>query len=157
MQSYDYIPIQSSSTFATATTVPTAPPDVTSSVSPGITDVGTDTGSQSSVGVAVGVGVGAVVLLVVLGVLGMGLFMWRRRHTSKVISTGNVSYDMSNMELSDNIAYDTTKRGSFKSEDYDYIPTTDRNDIIITFPNEAYATTGNVPVSSNLAFGMVHH
>ena len=72
---------------ATATTVPTAPPDVTSSVSPGITDVGTDTGSQSSVGAGVGVGVGAaVVLLVVVGVLGVGLFcVWRRRHPSKVV------------------------------------------------------------------------
>ena len=81
--------IQSSTTSAswdaaTATTVPTAPPDVTSSVSPGITDVDTDTGSLSSVGAGVGVGVGAaVVLLVMVGVLGVGLFcVWKRRHPS---------------------------------------------------------------------------
>ena len=78
-----------SSDAATAIFFPTAPPDVTSSVSPaaGITDVGTDAGSQSSVGAGVGVGVvAAVVLLVVVGVLGVGLFcVWRRRHPSKVV------------------------------------------------------------------------
>ena len=82
--------IQSSTTSvsdaATATTLPTAPPDLTSFVSPGVTEVGTDTGSQSSVGTGVGVGVGAaVVLLVVVGVLGVGLFcVWRKRHPSKM-------------------------------------------------------------------------
>ena len=110
--------------------------------------MGTDTGSQSSVGAGVDVGVGAaVVLLVVVGVLGVGLFcVWRRRHLSKVvISTGNV-------------AYCATKNASFQGEDtYDYISTTDGNDIITTSPNEAYAATSNVPVSSNQAYGMVHH
>ena len=135
---------------------------MTSSVPPGITDVGTDTGSQSLVvGAGVGVGVGAaVVLLVVVGVLGVGLFcVWRRRYPSKVvISTGNVTYNMSNMEMSDNVAYGATKKASFQGEDtYDYVPTTDGNDIITTSPNEAYAATGNVPVSSNQAYGMVHH
>ena len=149
--------------------------------------MGTDTGSQSSVGTGVGVGVGAaVVLLVVVGVLGVGLFcVWRRRHPSKVvISTGNVTYDVTNMEMNDNVtygmtnmemsgnvaygtnknemkmsgnvAYDATKSASFQGEDtYDYISTTDGNDIITTSPNEA--ATGNVPVSSNQAYGMVHH
>ena len=62
------------------------------------------------------------------------------------------------MEMSGNVAYDATKRASFQGEDtYDYISTTDVNDIITTSPNEAYAATGNVPVSSNQAYGMVHH
>ena len=80
-------PDVTSSVSGATTAVPTAPPDVTSSVSPGITDVDTDTGSRSSVGAGVGVGVGAaVVLLVVVGVLGVGLFcVWRRRHPSKVV------------------------------------------------------------------------
>ena len=132
---------------------------MTSSVSPGITDVDTDTGSQSSVGAGVGVGVGAaVVLLVVVSVLVVGLFcVWRRRHPSKVvISTGNVTYGMTNMEMSGNVAYGATKSASFKGEDtYDYISTTDGNDIITPSPNEAYAATDNVPVSSNQAYG--HH
>ena len=60
----------------------------------------------------------------------------------------------------------TTKSASSKDENthyYDYIPatvsTTDGNDIIITSPNEAYASIVNVPVSSNHAYGMVtvHH
>ena len=108
-------------------------------------------------GAGVGVGVGAaVVLLVVVGVLGVGLFcVWRRRHSSKVvISTGNVAYGMSNMEMSSNVAYDATNQGE---DTYDYISTTDGNDIITTSPNEAYAATDNVPVSSNQAYGMVHH
>ena len=67
---------------------------------------------------------------------------------------------MSNMEMSGNVAYGVTKRASFQGEDtymYDYISTTEGNEIITTSPNEAYATTGNVPVSSNQAYGMVHH
>ena len=111
--------------------------------------------------VHVGVGVGAaVVLLVVVGVLGVGLFcVWRRRRPSKVVvSTGNVTYGMTKMEISGNVAYGATKSASFQGEDtYDYISTTDGNGIITTSPNEAYAATGNVPVSSNQAYGMVHH
>ena len=61
----------------------------------------------------------------------------------------NVAYGMNQneMEMSGNVAYvayGATKSASFQGEDtYDYISTTDGNDIIITSPNEAYATTNN--------------
>ena len=69
----------------------------------------------------------------------------------------NVAYGMNQneMEMNGNVAYDATKRDSFQGEDtYDYISTTDGNDIIITSPNEAYATTNN---GHTQAYGMVHH
>ena len=58
------------------------------------------------------------------------------------------------MESSNNTA---TNSASFQQKPvvYDYISTTDGNDINITSsPNEAY---GPVPVSSNKAYGMVYH
>ena len=65
---------------------------------------------------------------------------------------------MTKMEMSSNVAYGATNSASFQGEDtYDYISTTDGNDIITTSPNEAYAATDNVPVSSYQAYGMVHH
>ena len=65
---------------------------------------------------------------------------------------------MTKMEMSSNVSYGAKSSASFQGEDtYDYISTTDGNDIITTSPNEAYAATGNVPVSSNQAYGMVHH
>ena len=51
----------------------------------------------------------------------------------------NVAYGMNQneMEMSGNVAYGATKIASFQGEDtYDYISTTDGNDIIITSPNE---------------------
>ena len=66
----------------------------------------------------------------------------------------NVAYDtnQNEMEMNCNVAYESA---SFKGEDtYDYISTTDGNDIIITSPNEAYTTTNN---GHTQAYGMVHH
>ena len=66
----------------------------------------------------------------------------------------NVAYgtNQNEMEMSYNAAYESA---SFKGEyTYDYIPTTDGNDIIITSPNEAYATTNN---GHTQAYGMIHH
>ena len=62
------------------------------------------------------------------------------------------------MNLSVNVAYSAINSASFQGEyTYDYIPTTDGNDIITTSPNEAYSSADNVPVSSNQAYGMVQH
>ena len=69
----------------------------------------------------------------------------------------NTAYGMSQneMNLSVNVAYNSAR---FQGEHvYEYISTTDGNDIITTSPNEAYAATDNVPVSSNQAYGMVQH
>ena len=79
-------------------------------------------------------------------------------------ATDNATSKNDEIKLSCNVAYSTTKSASPKDEDtYDYVPatisTTDGNDIITSSPNEAYAVTDNVPVSSNQAYGMVtvHH
>ena len=61
---------------------------------------------------------------------------------------------MTKIEMRGNVAYGVTQSASFQGEDtYDYISTTDGNNIITSSP------TGNVPVSSNQAYGMVtlHH
>ena len=61
------------------------------------------------------------------------------------------------MEFRENIVYGTT---TFKEKEdgYEYVSTTVNNDIAIsTSPNEAYATTDNVPVVNNQAYGMLHH
>ena len=78
--------------------------------------------------------------------------------------TTSIAYGTSKneMKLNDNVAYSTTQSASSNDENtYDYVPTTvsttDGNDIITTSPNEAYAATDNIPVSSNQAYGMVHH
>ena len=66
----------------------------------------------------------------------------------------NVAYgtNQNEMDTSCNVAYGSD---SFKGEDtYDYISTTEGNDIIITSPNEAYATTNN---GHTQAYGMIHH
>ena len=45
-----------------------------------------------------------------------------------------------------------------KKKAYKYVSTTANNDIAIsTSANEAYATTDNVPVVNNQAYGMLHH
>ena len=121
--------------------------------------------------VSIGVS-GAVVVLIATAVIGICvcIIMYLRKRQVKLVNisvtdtTDNVTYGTSKneMKLSDNVAYSTTKSASSKDENtYDYVPvtvsTTDGNGIITTSPNEAYAATGNVPVSSNQAYGMVHH
>ena len=94
---------------------------------------------------------------VVFVILIICLSKWRNKLTSTVNIIENTAYGMSQneMNLSFNVAYNSARfQGEYV---YNYIPTTDGNDIIITSPNKAYASTGNVPVSSNQAYGMVHH
>ena len=122
--------------------------------------------------VIIGVSGAVVVVLIATAAIGICvcIIMYLRKRQVKLVNisvtytTDNVAYSTSKseMKLSDNVAYSTTKSASSKDENtYDYVPatvsTTDGNDIITTSPNEAYAATGNVPVSSNQAYGMVHH
>ena len=104
---------------------------------------------------------GAVVVVLiataVFVILIIYLSKWRNKLKSTVNIIENTAYGMNQneMNLSINVAYNSARfQGEYV---YDYIPNTDGNDIITTSPNEAYATTGNVPVSSNQAYGMVHH
>ena len=103
---------------------------------------------------------GAVVVLiapVVFVILIISLNKWQNKLRSTVNIIENTAYGMSQneMNLSVNVAYNSAR---FKGEYvYEYISTTDGNDVITTSPNEAYAATGNVPMSSNQAYGMVQH
>ena len=107
---------------------------------------------------------GAAVVLIVATVIVISLIVCLKKgqkmdKTDIVNVADNVAYGTSKdrMELSENIAYDTT---TFKGKEdgYEYVSTTVNNDIdITTSPNEAYATTDNVPVVNNQAYGMGHH
>ena len=112
--------------------------------------------------VIIGVSGAVVVVLIATAVFVVliSLSKWRNKLRSTVNIIENTAYGVSQnvMNLSSNVAYSAINSASFQGEDtYDYISTTGGNDIITTSPNEAYATTGNVPVSSNQAYGMVHH
>ena len=108
-----------------------------------------------------------MVVLIAAPVIGICAIMYLRKRQVKLVNisvtdaTDNVT-SKNEMKLSDNVAYSTTRSASSKDENtYDYVPatvsTTNGNDIITSSPNEAYAVTDNVPVSSNQAYGMVHH
>ena len=101
---------------------------------------------------------GAAVVLIVAAVIVISLVVCLKKRqkvdkTDIVNVADNVAYGTSKdrMELSENIAYGTT---TFRGKEDGYVSTT-VNDI--TSPNEAYATTDNVPVVNNQAYGMVHH
>ena len=107
------------------------------------------------------IGVSGAVVVLIAPVVFVILIISLSKRQSNLRSTVNIientAYGMSQNEinLSVNVAYNSAR---FQGEYiYEYIPTTDGNDIITTSPNEAYAATGNVPVSSNQAYGMVHH
>ena len=105
--------------------------------------------------VSIGVS-GAVVVLIATAVIGISvcIIMYLRKRQVKLVNisvtdtTDNVAYGTSKneMKLSCNVANSTTQSASSEDENtYDYVPTTvsttDRNDIITTSPNEAYAAT----------------
>ena len=109
----------------------------------------------------------AVVVLIAAPVIGVCVITYLRKRKVKLVNisvsdaTDNVA-SKNEIKLSGNVAYSTTKSASSKGENtYDYVPATvsitDGNGIITSSPNEAYAVTDTVPVSSNLAYGMVHH
>ena len=105
---------------------------------------------------------GAVVVLIapVVFVILIIFLSKRRNNLSTVNIIENTAYGMSQneMNLSVNVAYSAINSASFQGEDtYDYISTTDENDVITTSPNEAYSSADIVPVSGNQAYGMVQH
>ena len=108
----------------------------------------------------------AAVVLIVAAVIVISLIVCLRKRQNKlkrdiVNVADNLAYGTNKlkdrMELTENIAYGTT---TFKEKEdgYEYVSTTVNNDIdISTSANEAYATTDNVPVVNNQAYGMLHH
>ena len=107
----------------------------------------------------IGMCVAAVVLVAAVIVITLIVCLKKRQKMDKtddVNVVDNVAYGTGKdrMELSENIAYGTT---TFKGNEdgYEYVSTTDID--ITTSANEAYATTDNVPVVDNQAYGMVHH
>ena len=110
----------------------------------------------------IGLCVAAVVLIVAtVIVISLIVCLKKRQKVDKtdiVNVADNVAYGTSEdrMELSENIAYGTTTfRG--KEDGYEYVSTTENDIEISTSPNEAYATTDNVPVVNNQAYGMGLH
>ena len=90
----------------------------------------------------------AAVVLIVASIIVITLIVCLRKRQKTVNVADNAAYgaNKDRMELSENIAYDTTtfKR---KEDPYEYVSTTVNNEIdITTSANEAYATTDNVPV-----------
>ena len=98
----------------------------------------------------------AVVVLIVAAVIVISLIVYLRKRQKKlkrdiVNVADNLTYGTNKlkgrMELTENIAYGTT---TFKEKDaYEYVSTTVNDIDITTSPNEAYATTDNVPVVNN--------
>ena len=112
----------------------------------------------------------AMVVVLIATVIGICVITYLRKRRVKLVNisvtdaTDNATSKNDEIKLSGNVAYSTTKSTSSKDENtYDYVPVTisptDGNDIITSSPNEAYAVTDNVPVSSNQAYGIVtvHH
>ena len=106
---------------------------------------------------------GAAVVLIVATLIVISLIVCLKKR-QKVVKTDivnvadNVAYGTSKdrMELSENIAYEiTTFKGN--EDGYEYVSTTANDIDITTSANEAYATTDNVPVVNNQAYGMGHH
>ena len=106
-----------------------------------------------------------MVVLIVAAVIVVCVVICLRKRRSKLGKktdsenvTVSVAYGVSKsaMESSGNTA---TNSASYQPKPviYDYISTTDGNDIITSSPNEAYGMTDSVPVSSNKAYGMVYH
>ena len=109
-----------------------------------------------------GLCVAAVVLIVAAVIVISLIFCLKKRQktdkTDIVNVAENFAYGTSKdrMELNENIAYGTT---TFKGKEdgYEYVSTTVNDIDISTSPNEAYATTDNVPVVNNQAYRMGHH
>ena len=107
----------------------------------------------------------AAVVLIVAAVIAISLIVCLRKRQNKlkrdiVNVADNLAYGTNKlkgrMEFKENIAYGTT---TFKEKEdgYEYVSTTVNDVDITTSANEAYATTDNVPVFNNQAYGMLHH
>ena len=106
--------------------------------------------------ISVGVG-GLVVLLITAGLTAITITVCLRQRTKKeVVTADNVAYGVNQkeMELSVNVAYSAVTSGERREEEcYDYVTSTEVNDVIITAtPNEAYGVKSDTSVSTDLVY-----